>query len=88
MDEEKARKKEAKRTLNRIKSTLSKLEDGSGFASKNALEKSEEYQRMKELLEHGYAHNKPGPIKQILILIRHPVFVVFLIIVFLMIVVK
>ncbi len=74
MDEEKARQKEARRTLNRIKSTLSKLEDGS--TSEDALEESEEYQRMKELLEHGYAHNKPGQIQRLLILLRHPVFFV------------
>ena len=72
MDEEKARKKEARRTLNRIKSTLRKVEQDPAAG----LEKTQEYQRMKDLLEHGYAHRKPGQIQYLLILLRHPVFFV------------
>lgn len=74
MDGDKARQKEARRTLKRIKGTLSKLGQGEGNASD--LEESEEYRRMKDLLEHGYAHNKPKPAWLALVLLRHPVFFV------------
>jgi hypothetical protein len=79
VDEEKARQKEAKRTLDRIRRTLNNVQDESG--NRPAVEESKEYRRMKDLLEHGYSHNKPGLLEQILILIKHPVFLVFLVLI-------
>ncbi len=86
MDKDRARQKEAKRTLNRIRGTLNILQQDS--APEEAVEDTEEYRHMKDLLEHGYSHNKPGLITQFLVLIKHPVFLVLLIIIVLMLTVK
>lgn len=86
MDKEKARQKEARRTLNRIRGTLNSVHQDAKHS--RAVEDTQEYRHMKDLLEHGYAHNKPGPLKQFLILIKHPVFAVFVIILLLMLIVK
>lgn len=78
VDEEKARRKEAKRTLKRIKGTLKKLDDDSAW--KDPLD-SEEFEWMKNLIESGYQHNRPSLFQRMLVLIRHPILLVFLIMV-------
>ena len=50
--DEQARQKEAKRTIQRIRSTLNRLQDGSAWDQ--PLEESEEFKRMQQLLESGY----------------------------------
>ena len=83
MDDDKALRKEAQRTLKRIKDTLSTLQHSS--ADRGEIKDTEEFQRMKDLLDHGYAHNKPCLIQQLVILLRHPVsFVTGIILILLM----
>lgn len=77
MDENKARRKEAERTLKRIRGTLNHLEDGSAW--EDPLAQNKEYQRMKSLIQHGYTRNSAGPAKRLLLLIRYPVFLLFLV---------
>lgn len=81
MDKEKSRRKEAERTLERIKGTLNHLEDGSAF--KDPLE-NQEFQRMKSLIESGYSHSHPSLFKRLLILLRHPIFLALFILLFAM----
>lgn len=58
MDLEKARRKEARRTLKRIRGTLRQLEDGS--ASKDPINR-DEFRWMKQLVEQGFDHPPAHP---------------------------
>jgi hypothetical protein len=77
VDKDEARRKEAERTLKRIKGTLHHLEDGSAW--EDPLQ-SEEFQRMKGLIESGYTRQRPGLSQRLLTLLRHPVFLLLLVI--------
>jgi hypothetical protein len=82
VDKDKARQKEAKRTLNRIKGTLDYLQgDSNGEIPE---QESKEFKRMKNLLEYGYTRNSPGLIQRIKLLIVHPIFLVLIILLLLL----
>lgn len=77
MDEE-ARRKEAERTLHRIKGTLKHLEDGSAWD--DPVTENEEILRIKKLIESGYSHEQPGLFNRLYSLASRPVFLVSLLI--------
>ena len=52
MNHQQARQKEARRTLQRIRGTLHRLQEGSAWDQ--PLEQTDEFKRMKQLLESGY----------------------------------
>jgi hypothetical protein len=77
LDKDKARRKEAKRTLKRLKGTLRYLEEGKVW--EDPLQ-SEEFQRMKGLIESGYSAGHSNLIQRLLTLIRHPIFLLMLVV--------
>ncbi len=68
---EQARQKEAERTIQRIRNTLDRLEDGSAWDQ--PLEASDEFKRMQQLLESGYGQPRRKFTGWISILSRRPV---------------
>ena len=81
MNNEKARKKEAERTLKRIKGTLNQLEEDERRQIAS-LSDNEEFQRMKRILESGYSHDQPSFFKRIQLILWHPIFLIIALLLF------